>query len=389
MAGLAGETAAGSRNLMRARRKPDESAAGGLAERLRARIASEGPLSVADYMAACLSDPDEGYYASRQPIGGSGDFITAPEISQIFGELIGLWAAAVWQSMGEPRGIVAELGPGRGTLMADALRAWQSVPRFPQSISIALIETSPSLREVQQKTLRGSPVSLVWDETIEEIPQGPLVLIANEFLDALPIRQFVHRDGAWRERAITVTQNGAFAFTDGEPIASEALPSIARANDVPEGAILEICPEAEPLVAALARRAKNAPLAALFIDYGHTGSGFGDTLQAVSRHEYADPLALPGSVDLTSHVDFAAIARLATAHGLDVHGPLPQGGFLLNLGLELRRDRLLERALPEQREAIESGAKRLIDPREMGMLFKAIALTSKGLPAPPGFASAR
>ena len=357
-----------------------------LAARLKARIAREGMISVAAYMDACVADPDAGYYATRHPIGAQGDFITAPEISQIFGELLGLWAVAVWQSMGAPKPVVvAELGPGRGTLMADARRAWRSVPQFLEAVTVALIETSPSLRDVQQEALRGSPAPVQWFDRVEDMPQGPLIVIANEFLDALPVRQLVRRGVHWHERCVAVDRHDAFIFTEGNALQAEELPEAALALDAPDGAILEIRPGAERLMSALAARASEAPLVALFIDYGHDETGFGDTLQAVRNHAYADPLAASGEADLTAHVDFAALKRSAKAHGLDVYGPMPQGAFLLKLGLEARRDRLLAGATPAQRDSILSGAARLTDPRQMGALFKALVLTSDGLAPPPPF----
>jgi NADH dehydrogenase [ubiquinone] 1 alpha subcomplex assembly factor 7 len=357
-----------------------------LAERLRARIAREGPISVADYMEACLADARAGYYRTRQPIGGAGDFITAPEISQIFGELLGLWAVAVWQAMGESsRVIVAELGPGRGTLMADAIRAWRSVPKFLDSVTMALVETSPSLREMQREALRGSPAPLHWHDSIEDVPQGPLIVIANEFIDALPVRQFGREGSIWRERCVTVGPSGNLAFTLGKAIKDDDQPEAARELDAPDGAIFESRPAVASLLETLAARAARAPFAALFIDYGHEQSGFGDTLQAVSRHKFADPLAAPGETDLTAHVDFAEMKREVARLGLDTYGPMPQGEFLLKLGLEARRGRLLRGARSDQTHAIVSGAARLASPSAMGVLFKVLALGSSGLASPPPF----
>ena len=353
-----------------------------LATRLHARIARDGPLTVEEFMQACLSDEVAGVYASRQPIGGKGDFITSPEISQIFGELVGLWAVAVWQSMGEPsRVTVAEFGPGRGTLMADASRAWRGVPKFLDSVSVALIETSPVMVETQRKTLKDAGVPLRWYAALDAVPEGPLVMLANEFIDALPIRQFIRRGEAWRERLIASDGRGGFTFIDGE--AEDEGRHLPQA--VPEDAILERRPLAHTLMRELGRRANRAPLAALMVDYGHVESGFGDTLQAVRGHRFADVLANPGAADLSSHVDFADLKREAVAAGLMTHGPMPQGEFLLKLGLAGRRERLLQRATPTQAEAIASGAARLVDPRQMGVLFKALALTSAGLPPPPPF----
>ena len=358
-----------------------------LAGRLRTRIRKHGPIPLADYMAACLSDPQGGYYASRLPIGKSGDFITAPEISQVFGELVGLWAAAVWQSLGAPAQLtVVELGPGRGTLMADALRAWRSVPQFLGSVAIALVETSPTLREVQQERLAGSVVPIEWYTRIEDVPDGTLIVLANEFIDALPITQIIRREGEWRERCVTLGASGEFTLSDCEAIRDDPALSHALAELAADGAIIELRPAADACVAHLATRAAQAPLAALIIDYGYAGPSFGDTLQAVRAHEFADPFAAPGETDLTAHVDFAALKRDAEAQQLAAHGPMPQGEFLLKLGLGARRDRLLQTARADQRDAIASGAARLVDPHKMGVLFKVLALTCGGVPPPPPFA---
>ncbi len=236
------------------------------------------------------------------------------------------------------------------------------------------------LREAQKETLKGASRPIRWYETLDAVPRGfPLIVIANEFLDALPVRQFVCRGDGWRERCVGLDACGRFAFVDGGIVHDDALPQ-AR-----EGAIIERRRATAPLLASLAARAKEAPLAALFIDYGHERSGFGDTLQAVRRHRYADPLAAPGEADLTAHVDFAALKCEAERIGLKAYGPMPQGEFLLRLGLMERRDRLIAGARPEQREPIASGAARLADPAQMGMLFKVLAVASDGLAPPPPF----
>ena len=357
-----------------------------LATRLRDRIAREGSISVHDYMEACLGDRRSGYYTTREPIGEAGDFITAPEISQIFGELMGVWCVAIWQAMGAPSSvIVAELGPGRGTLMADALRAWRSAPEFLARVSVALIETSPALIAAQRETLHASPAPRAWYAALEDVAPGPLILIANEFIDALPVRQFVWSNGKWRERTVTVTEEGALAFGAGASAERDALPRWIGGFDAAEGAIVETRPAAAKLIATLAARAKKAHVAALIADYGPARSGIGDTLQAVRRHRFADPLAAQGTTDLTAHVDFAALNETARAAGLAAFGPMPQGQFLLKLGLEARLDRLSRDATPEQREAILSGAARLADPRQMGALFKMLVLQSSGLAPPPPF----
>jgi NADH dehydrogenase [ubiquinone] 1 alpha subcomplex assembly factor 7 len=357
-----------------------------LSARLKERIARHGPISVVDYMEACLADKHAGYYPSRQPIGADEDFITAPEVSQIFGELIGLWAIAVWQSMGMPKPVVvAELGPGRGTLMADALRAWRSVPAFGDSVTVALIETSPVLREVQRTALHGAEIPIRWHDRLEAAAPGPLIVVANEFLDALPVRQLIWRGHVWHERCVRIAATGNLAFGDGAPVENEGLRRLAGALDVPDGSVLEIRPGVPALMVALEGRAKTDPLAVLFIDYGHEETSCGDTLQAVSRHRYADPLSAPGDADLTAHVDFAALRDSARAHGLVPYGPMPQGPFLLRLGLEARRDRLCANATEAQRQDIAAGVTRLLDPTAMGVLFKAMAVTSQGLAPPPPF----
>jgi NADH dehydrogenase [ubiquinone] 1 alpha subcomplex assembly factor 7 len=386
VADLAGAAQAGPRHdLMGALSKAETIGAHPLAPRLRDRIAREGSISVHDYMEACLGDRRSGYYTTREPIGEAGDFITAPEISQIFGELIGVWCVAIWQAMGAPPSvIVAELGPGRGTLMADALRAWQSAPDFLARVSVALIETSPALMAAQRERLHASPAPREWYAALDDVPSGPLILIANEFIDALPLRQFVRQSGEWRERTVTIS-GGALGFGAGAPAERDALPSWIGGVDAEEGAIVETRPAAAKLIATLAARAKDVPVAALIADYGPAQSGTGDTLQAVRRHRFADPLAAQGETDLTAHVDFAALAETARAAGLAAFGPMPQGQFLLKLGLEARLDRLSRDATPEQREAILSGAARLADPRQMGALFKMLALQSSGLAPPPPF----
>jgi NADH dehydrogenase [ubiquinone] 1 alpha subcomplex assembly factor 7 len=363
----------------------DEMQDSSLAARLQERIASYGPLSVEAFMAACLSDAVSGAYASRQPIGAAGDFITAPEISQIFGELIGLWTIAVWQSMGEPRALtVAELGPGRGTLMKDALRAWRSVPKFLDSVSVALIETSHNMTEAQRKVLKEAPVPLRWYRKLDTLPGRPLIVLANEFIDALPVRQFVRRGGTWRERLVRSNDRGGFAFTEAAAAAPEDQTQTAP-QDAPDGAIFETRPAVAKLLRELARRGGRAPLATLIVDYGHEQTGFGDTLQAVRSHRFADPLAEPGEADLTAHVDFADLKQCASTLGLKTYGALPQGEFLLKLGLGERRERLLKSAAPAQAASIVSGTSRLVDPMHMGMLFKALALTSAELAPPPPF----
>ncbi|GAB4240100.1 MAG: SAM-dependent methyltransferase [Methyloligellaceae bacterium] len=353
-----------------------------LAAKLRRRMAQQGPMSVAEYMEACLADPDHGYYLTRDPLGACGDFITAPEISQIFGELIGLWCAEAWRLIGTPSTFhLAEAGPGRGTLMADALRAARLVPEFLDALQLHLIETSPVLREEQKRRL-GS-FAPRWHERIDALPPGPLILIGNEFLDCLPVRQFQLRDGAWYERCVTATHDG-FAFTlASTPLDDVSLiPEPVRRQARP-GDLAEVRPALKSLLADLARRAEAAPLIALFIDYGHLRSAPGESLQAVGRHAFADPLAQPGNLDLTAHVDFAALAEEAREVGLCTHGPLSQFAFLMALGLAQRCSQLLKTAGAHQREEISTAAARLADPQGMGGLFKVIAVTGRDVPPLP------
>ena len=313
------------------------------------------------------------YYGSRDPFGAKGDFTTAPEISQAFGECLGLWAAVVWQQMGAPaRVVLAELGPGRGTLMADALRAAAMVPAFRTALDVHFVEQSPVLRAAQAQRVPGA----TWHDGLQTLPPGPAIILGNEFLDALPIRQFVRRGDGWAERHVA---DGTFVeLPGGHP----ALPATA-----PEGAVQELCEPALALGTSLAERFRHAPGAALFLDYGPAESALGDSLQAMHAHARAEPLAAPGSVDLTAHVDFAALARVARRAGAAAHGPLPQGLFLQRLGL-VSRSAVLARENPRQAGDILSAAQRLVAKESMGQLFKALCLCHSTLPTPPGFEAA-
>jgi NADH dehydrogenase [ubiquinone] 1 alpha subcomplex assembly factor 7 len=306
------------------------------------------------------------YYATRDPFA---DFTTAPEISQVFGELLGLWAAVTWRILGSPSSVAfVEVGPGRGTLMADALRAIASAaPDFRAAVRLHLIETSRRLREEQQKRIGEA----IWHDAIDTLPEGPMILLGNEFLDVLPIRQFVRRGGGWTER---------FVGPDG---IIEEMSDYDPAVDADDGNVVERGEAAETIAAALAGRLARDRGAALFLDYGPEISAIGDSLQAISGGRRADPFGTPGTADLTAHVDFARFG--AAAVGADVHGPIAQGLFLARLGLFQRTNRLARNLEPRQAGAMMEGARRLAEPDRMGRLFKSIALVSPGFDIPPGF----
>ena len=313
------------------------------------------------------------YYATGEPFR---EFATGPEISQVFGEILGLWAATVWEVMGRPDPLLlVELGPGRGTLMRDALRAASQVaPNFRSALALHLVETSPKLRSLQEVLLPGA----AWHADWREIPDGPMLLLANEFLDALPIRQFIRRPGGWTER-----------FVFGQRFVER--PAAAPPRDAPEGGIVEVCEPALALAGALgerfaATRGGLVPGVALFLDYGPAASAPGDSLQALRDGRPADPLADPGKADLTAHVDFQAFAAMARARGAEVSGPVAQGLFLTRLGLFQRLDRLARGRSPAMAAALLAAGRRLVEPDGMGRLFKVMAVASPNLPPLPGFA---
>ena len=351
-----------------------------LAEEIRERIRRDGPIGVDAYMELCLHHPTHGYYRRGRPIGAAGDFVTAPEVSQMFGELIGLWCAAVWQAMGRPQSVrLVELGPGRGTLLADALRAVRTVPAFRDAIDLHLVESSQSLRAEQAALLADAHPT--WHERFETVPPGPVLIVANEFFDALPIRQFERVGNAWQERVVTLAPSSqALRFA-----AADSIPVEAGLGCAPSGAIVERAPAREALAAALAERIAAEGGAALIVDYGPERPGFGDTLQAVKRHSRHDALDEPGNADLTAHVDFSALASAALREGARVFGPVPQGRFLKVLGIDARAARLRQGASADQAADIDAALRRLTGTHGMGELFKALALTHPALDTPPGF----
>ncbi|MEE8226986.1 MAG: SAM-dependent methyltransferase [Kiloniellales bacterium] len=361
-----------------------------LSAMLARRIAQQAPLSVADYMALALTDPECGYYMGRDPLGARGDFVTAPEVSQMFGELVGLWCADAWQRLGEPAEILlVELGPGRGTLMADALRAARPLPAFGDALRVHLVEISPALRACQAETL--ASVAPTWHDGLADLPEGPLLLIANEFFDALPARQLVKTAAGWCERQVTLADGPgdaapafAFGLSAPGPDAESAVPAALRG--APEGALFETSPSAARMAAEIGRRLAAHGGAAVIIDYGHGQSATGETLQSVRGHARHDVLADPGSADLTCHVDFAALARAAREAGAETHGPVGQGVWLRRLGIEARAAGLTERATPAQQKDIRTALDRLTGPEQMGDLFKVLALAAPGFGPPAGFA---
>jgi SAM-dependent MidA family methyltransferase len=343
---------------------------------LRDLIALEGPITVERYMGLCLKH----YYATRDPLGAAGDFTTAPEVSQMFGELIGLWAVEVWHAMGRPGAFhLVELGPGRGTLMADALRAARLVPDFLTGVSVHLVETSPTLRERQQHALAPAGARLAWHDDLESLPPGPAIVIANEFFDALPVRQFVGTDCGWYERLVGLSDDRLIFGLRAEPEAGLGQPPRP-------GEVLERPRASIALMRRLARRLASDGGAALIIDYGYWGPAFGDTLQALRHHAFADPLEAPGEADLTVHVDFNELARAASDEGAKVHGPAMQGAFLRALGIEARASALKRRATPTQAEEIDRALERLVggDSQSMGELFKVLAVSHPTIEAVPG-----
>ncbi|WP_180900934.1 class I SAM-dependent methyltransferase [Martelella soudanensis] len=350
-----------------------------LLPKIRAMIEADGPMPVATYFSLCLADPEHGYYRTRDPLGAAGDFTTAPEISQLFGELVGIFLITTWQAHGSPANTrLIEGGPGRGTMMADILKTIAALaPAMYSGLSVTLMETSPALRARQKETLSAHAGRLSWIEHLAEAPGGFTLFVANELFDALPTRQFVKSGAHFFERVVTLDDNGALAFSlSPARLEPASLPEGWQAAK--EGAIFEYAPAREALMAEIAARLIRHGGSALIIDYGHLESGFGDTLQALSNHRFDPPLAHPGEADLTSHVDFAALAAAARAEGAHLHPPMTQGGFLAALGLGARASALGRGKDRETQDEIVAAARRLAGdgPEDMGDLFKALAISA-------------
>jgi len=352
---------------------------------IRRRIELGGPMPVAEYMTLCLLDPTHGYYTTHDPFGARGDFITAPEVNQMFGELIGIWASAVWKQMGAPENVrLIELGPGRGTMMKDALRSAQIVPEFRAAIVLHLVEISPALRAQQEKTLEGAGIPVTWHRSLVDVPKGPAIIFANEFFDALPINQAVKTERGWHERQIQIDPSGQLAFTTAPepmPFFQNLLPPTLRAPRT--GAVFEW--RADTAGIEVGRCVADNQGAALVIDYGHSETALGETLQAVGQHAYADPLTYPGHIDLTAHVDFQSLTRAVEAMGTVGYGPVEQSQFLRRLGIE-RRAAALKANAPRPAE-IDRALERLIGRNRdaMGELFKVTAFAHPSVGVPPGF----
>ena len=353
---------------------------------IRRRINAAGPMPVAQYMALCLTDPKYGYYVTRDPLGARGDFITAPEVSQMFGELIGIWMSAVWKLMGSPDQVrVVELGPGRGTLMKDAMRAAQVVPPFRKAVVLDLVEISPILREQQRRALEPHNIPMAWYNSINDVPDGPAIIVANEFFDAIPVSQAVKTEDGWRERCVGIDADGKLAFVlAAEPMAHLDILLPQAARDAPGE--YQVGWRSDAAAIDLGRRVAQDS-AALVIDYGHSETDFGDTLQAVGKHAYADPLHELGEVDLTAHVDFAPLSRTIEAMGAKAYGPITQSLLLRRLGIETRAATLKGKATRAQAADVDMALARLIGIGRTGMgeLFKAAAYAAPSLGVPPAF----
>ena len=350
--------------------------------KLRERITADGPITFDSYMAACLGAADDGYYLTRDPFGEAGDFVTAPEISGLFGEMCGLYLAHMFELAGKPSGTaVAELGPGRGTLMRDMRHAWASLMPELADAPVHLVETSPVLRAAQEKMI-GSTASISWHDGVSELTAatgGPIFGIANEFFDALPTAQYVWRDGSWRHRLVGITDD-RFGFTIGGPAAHDpAFPA-----DPHDGMVAELCPLADGVMACLADAVAVRGGAVLVFDYGRDGNP-GDSMQAVAAHQAVDLFHEPGHADLSHWVDFAALRRAAEGQGARLIGPVPQGRFLMQIGLAMRAEQAGAAAEPEERRALLAAIDRLTSPAQMGEVFKVALLVPNGEGLPPGF----
>lgn len=358
-----------------------------LSRRIKESIRRDGPMTVQTYMSRCLWDVDYGYYRTQPVFGAAGDFITAADISQVFGELIGVWAGVVWQGvLGAPNPVtLVEYGPGRGTMMRDVLRAARIVPGFANVARVHLVEGSNALTEIQGATLADFSSVLSWGRELDEF-NPPAIIFANEFLDAWPVAQWVKTEAGWHIRGVTLDKSGELQFAGiDKNCPHEAFEALLP--NAPPGTVIE-SQRLDQLAEALKALAERGPIAFLMIDYGHTTPAAGDTLQAVRNHAYESPLTSPGEADLTVHVNFYDLASTLHRAGLVLDGPVTQAEFLGSLGIVERASRLMS-ANPARAIEIETGVARLLAPNGMGSRFKVLAARSQGLPSLPGFGAAR
>ena len=354
-----------------------------LERKIRKQINASGPISVSNFMSTAMANPFHGYYQTRDPFGLTGDFITAPEISQVFGEILGLWCAVTWQKGNKPKELnLVELGPGRGTLMSDIMRSGITVPSFLDAVQIHLVETSDVLCKIQRQVLSNFKVH--WHKTLDTIPQKPTLIIANEFFDALPVDQYVNTKQGWYERRVDYDEEkNKFFFMPYKKKNSIKIPK--QLQNARLGAVFENCPIGQKLADQIGRWICLHGVAAIIIDYGYTALNTLETLQAVKSHRTHNPLLEIGEADLTAHVDFSAISNSLKKGGVKVYGPINQGEFLLSLGIKARIKKLLEGANSKQTESLLEGCRRLTSSSQMGTLFKVIAVLPPNQPAPAGF----
>ncbi|WFR94182.1 class I SAM-dependent methyltransferase [Rhizobium tumorigenes] len=357
-----------------------------LGEKIKTIIRANGPISVTDYFSLCLADPQHGYYRTREPFGPSGDFVTAPEVSQLFGEMIGVFMVHAWQRHGTPPGVrLVEIGPGRGTMMSDMLRVIRRLaPLLYDSMQVHLVETSERLRDIQQETLQSHGAKVAWHVDFNDVPHGFTLLAANELFDAIPIRQFVRTATGFRERVVVLDIDDELSFAAGTATLDPALMP-ESAPKTPLGTVFEIAPARQAVMSAICERLGSNGGTAVIIDYGHLSTGFGDTLQAVRMHEYDPPLAHPGEADLTSHIDFQSLAEAALAEGIHVNGCAYQGDFLIGLGLADRAGALGRGQDGTVQRDIQLAVDRLAGAGEgkMGELFKVLAVSSPAIDLMP------
>ena len=364
------------------------------AQHLAKLIELEGPIPISTFMQIALAHPKHGYYPAHAAIGVDGDFITAPEVSQLFGELVGVWVLQSWLDLEQPLDWqLIELGPGRGTLMSDILRTLKLRPWSLDGVQLHLVETSKPLRATQRETLGPMAMGALWHENIDSIPSGPAILVANEFFDALPIRQFIKLKGIWNERRVTLDETSSerdppFRFV-AEPTLFDVEHEVPLARTAANGEVVELSSQSRSIAATIGKRLASERGRALIIDYGYAQERHGDTLQALSKHTKLDPLERIGQTDVTAHVDFASIGVAAEHEGARAYGPITQREFLSALGIRARLAALSKAASPAQRQRLERGAERLTSPGEMGDLFRVLVLSSPQLPAPPAFEGAR